>query len=68
MSKTFKVDGMTCGGCAKSVAAAVGKVAPGAEVTADHSAGLVTVKGDVAAEAVKRAVEAAGFDYVGEAA
>ena len=68
MSKTFKVGGMTCGGCAKSVVAAVGKVAPGAEVAADHAAGLVTVEGEVAAEAVKQAVEAAGFDYLGEAA
>lgn len=68
MSKTYKVGGMTCGGCAKSVANAVVKIAPDAKVTVDHAAGLVAVEGAIAADAIKGAVEAAGFDYLGEAA
>lgn len=67
MSGTYKVAGMTCGGCVKSVTAALAKAAPGAAVSVDREAGLVSVAGDVAAETVKRAVEDAGFDYEGEA-
>jgi copper chaperone len=68
MSKTYNVGGMTCGGCAKSVAAAIAKAAPQAAVSVDHSAGKVTVDDAVAADTVKTAVEAAGFDYLGQAA
>jgi copper chaperone len=68
MSKTYNVGGMTCGGCAKSVAAAITKAAPAATVTVDHGAGKVTVDAAVTADTVKTAVEAAGFDYLGEAA
>ena len=68
MNKTYKVAGMTCGGCAKSVTAALSKAAPEAEFAVDHAAGLVSVKGAVAADTVKQAVENAGFDFLGEAA
>ncbi|HRQ83273.1 MAG TPA: heavy-metal-associated domain-containing protein [Azospirillaceae bacterium] len=68
MSKTYKVAGMTCGGCAKSVSAALSKAAPDAEFAVDHAAGLVSVKGEVAADTVKQVVENAGFDFLGEAA
>lgn len=68
MSKTYKVAGMTCGGCAKSVTAALSKAAPEAEFAVDHAAGLVSVKGVVAADTVKQVVENAGFDFLGEAA
>lgn len=68
MSKQYKVAGMTCGGCAKSLGAALSKAAPAAEFAVDHVAGLVSVKGDVPADTVKQVVEAGGFDYLGEAA
>jgi copper chaperone len=68
MSKQYKVAGMTCGGCAKSLTAALSKAAPTAEFAVDHAAGLVSVKGDVPADTVKQVVEAGGFDYLGEAA
>lgn len=64
----YKVGGMTCGGCAKSVSAAIGKAAPEAEVVVDHAAGTVTVDGAVAEETIRSAVEAAGFDFLGAAA
>lgn len=68
IGKTYKVSGMTCGGCAKSAAAALAKAAPDAEFVVDHVAGLVTATGNVAADVVKQAVENAGFDFDGEAA
>ena len=67
-TESFSVSGMTCGGCAKSLAAALSKAAPSAEFAVDHAAGLVSVKGEVAADTVKQVVEAGGFDYMGEAA
>lgn len=66
--KTYKVGGMTCGGCAKSVSAAIGKAAPDADIAVDHAAGTVTVAGAVAEDTIKAAVEAAGFDFLGAAA
>jgi len=44
---------------------AVEKAAPGASVRVDLSAGLVTIEGDAPVEAVRAAVEAAGFEYLG---
>ncbi len=68
MADIYKVGGMTCGGCARSVTNAIGKLAPNAAVTVDLAAGTVAVEGGVAAETVKKAVEGAGFDFGGQAA
>lgn len=67
MAETYKVGGMTCGGCAKSVTNAIVRQAPDASVAVDLAAGTVSVEGAVAAETVQRAVEAAGFDFCGAA-
>lgn len=67
MVETYKVGGMTCGGCAKSVTNAIVKQAPDATVAVNLEAGTVSVEGGVAAEIVQRAVEAAGFDFGGAA-
>lgn len=67
MSEKYKVDGMTCGGCVRSVTNAITRLAPAATVEVDLSAGIVTVDG-ADAEAVKSAVEDAGFDFGGKAA
>ncbi|AWK85090.1 heavy-metal-associated domain-containing protein [Azospirillum thermophilum] len=67
MADSYKVDGMTCGGCARSVTNAITKAAPSAAVTVDLANGTVTVDGGVPADTVKRAVEAAGFDFRGAA-
>jgi len=67
MSEKYKVDGMTCDGCARSVTNAITKLAPNAKVAVDLSTGTVTVDG-AAVDAVKSAVENAGFDFVGTAA
>ncbi|WP_448202904.1 heavy-metal-associated domain-containing protein [Azospirillum sp. sgz302134] len=68
MADTYKVDGMTCGGCARSVTNAITKVAPDAKVAVDLTAGTVSVDGGVPADTVKKAVEGAGFDFGGQAA
>jgi copper chaperone len=66
MAKTYRVTGMTCGGCAKSVESAIKAAAPGAAVTVDLAAKAVTVEGASEAQ-VKQAVDDAGFTYEGAA-
>lgn len=61
---TLEIDGMSCGGCVASVRKAVARV-QGAEVL-DAEVGRAVVRADDAqAEAVRGAVEAAGFDVRG---
>lgn len=68
MADAYKVDGMTCGGCARSVSNAITKAAPDAAVTVDLATGTVLVDGGVSADVVRQAVESAGFDFGGAAA
>ncbi|MEI6557753.1 MAG: heavy metal-associated domain-containing protein [Rhodospirillaceae bacterium] len=67
MTERYRVGGMTCQGCARSVSAAIGRAVPGARIDIDVAAGLVTVEGQAAADAVRKAVEGAGFDFLGAA-
>ncbi|MFD1624320.1 heavy-metal-associated domain-containing protein [Azospirillum griseum] len=67
MADAYKVDGMTCGGCARSVSNAIVKAAPNAAVTVDLASGRVMVDGGIAEDVVRQAVEDAGFDFVGTA-
>lgn len=64
MSKTYHVDGMTCGGCANALTNAIAKEIPGVNVTVDLPGAKVTVE-PANDEAVERAVDAAGFTYKG---
>lgn len=66
MSKTYKVNGMTCGGCAKSVTKAIADAAPGAQIEINLEDKSVRVSGADEAT-VKQAVEDAGFEYAGQA-
>jgi copper chaperone len=66
MAQTYRVTGMTCGGCARSVEAAIKMAAPGARVSVDLDAKAVTVEG-VDEEMVEEAVEGAGFTFEGAA-
>ncbi len=63
----LKVDGMTCGGCAASVKRAVQALDSKANVDVDLPS--KTVKVDTAAQldAVKNAVEEAGYDVISTA-
>ncbi len=65
-SDTYKVLGMSCGGCAKSVTNAIQDAAPGADVVVDLDAKTVSVVG-ADAGAVQQAVEDAGFEFSGAA-
>jgi copper chaperone len=62
----YKVTGMTCGGCARSVENAIRAVAPDAAVEVDQPKGVVTVAG-VSETQVAQAVEDAGFTFEGRA-
>lgn len=68
MADVYKVDGMTCGGCARSVTNAIVKLAPDARVAVDLDAKTVSVDGAADEATVRKAVEAAGFDFLGRAA
>lgn len=59
----YGVGGMSCGGCVASVTKAVEKL--GVKVQVDLGSGDVKVEGAAAEGDVKKAVEAAGFDFLG---
>ena len=67
MAEQYRVGGMTCQGCARSVSAAITRAVPTAKVEIDVKGGVVTIDGAAGADAVKKAVEAAGFDFLGAA-
>ncbi|MBR5753162.1 MAG: metal-transporting ATPase, partial [Clostridia bacterium] len=68
MEKTIKVDGMMCQHCEASVKKELEKIRKVESAVADHDAGTVvlTLSGDVKEEKLKKAVEEAGFTYLGE--
>lgn len=63
MTKTFQVEGMMCGHCEAHVKKALEALEGVAAATASHETGTVTVtlEQDVADEALKKAVEEAGY-------
>jgi len=65
---SFKVDGMTCGGCVKSIQNALNEQNGINTATADLDNASVEVEYDsalIAAAAIKAAIETAGFGVVG---
>ena len=71
MAEHYRVDGMTCGGCARSVTNAIIRHAPDATVSVNLEAKTITITttaaGPVPVEAVRKAVEGAGFTFGGAA-
>lgn len=67
MAQVYKVSGMTCGGCARSVEQAIKAAAPDATVSVDLANGRVSVDG-ADSQTVAKAVDDAGFDFQGAAA
>ncbi|MBI3505738.1 MAG: heavy-metal-associated domain-containing protein [Proteobacteria bacterium] len=61
---SYRVTGMTCGGCVRAVTNAIRASAPAASVAVDLPAGKVTVDG-LDEAGVRRAVEDAGFAFAG---
>lgn len=64
MSQTYRVTGMTCGGCARAVETAIKSVVPAAQVSIDVATGAVTVDG-ADQDQVRQAVDDAGFNFEG---
>lgn len=62
---TYRVEGMTCEGCARAVTAAIRKQVPDAFVEVDVFTGSVRVGPEADEGAVRRAVERAGFTWGG---
>lgn len=58
----LKVNGMTCGGCVKSVTRAVQSVPKVEQVAVDLAGREVRVSGDADPAAVRAAIEAAGYE------
>jgi len=68
MATKYKVSGMTCGGCVRSVTNAITARNANAKVEVDLPAGIVSIEGDLSEDTVKDAVEDAGFEFGGTAA
>jgi len=66
MAESYRVSGMSCGGCARAVSEAIVAGAPGAVVRVDLAAATVTVEGASPAQ-VAQAVTEAGFTFEGPA-
>lgn len=63
----LKVDGMTCGGCAASVKRALQLLDSNARVDVDLPSKTVKVETTAQLDAVKNAVEDAGYQVLGAA-
>ncbi len=62
----LKVDGMTCGGCASSVKRAVQALDANANVDVDLAGKTVKIETAAQLDAVKSAIEDAGYDVLSE--
>ncbi len=60
----FRIENMTCGGCARSVTRTIQKLDPAAEVRIDVEARQVAVRSTASPEALASALDAAGFPPV----
>ncbi|MCO5400850.1 heavy-metal-associated domain-containing protein [Ralstonia soli] len=58
---TFSVEGMSCGHCVSAVTRAVQQVDAGAQVQVDLDKQTVAVTGAASTDAVKAAIEQAGY-------
>ncbi len=59
--RTFTVTGMTCGHCKASVTTEVLQVEGVQAVDVDLDSGTLTVRGDAADDAIRKAVDEAGY-------
>ncbi len=68
ISAIYKIQGMSCGGCERSVELAVMKVPGVTEAKADAKLGTLRLSyasGEVTPEVVASAVNASGYKFVG---
>lgn len=66
-TKTYRITGMTCGGCAKHVEKALRSVEGVTNVVVDLAAGTANVSGDAPFTALAGSVAAAGYEMAAEA-
>lgn len=66
-TKTYTVNGMTCGHCVNSVSTEVGRIPGVSDVQVDLASGAVTVTSEQPVDdaAVRAAVDEAGYQLVG---
>ena len=64
---TYKIEGMTCEGCVKSVTRSLQTALPDAKVEVILASKQVRIEGDHDPEKVERCIEEAGFDFGGAA-
>ena len=65
MTETYRVGGMTCVACANTVSRALRRLDPKARVSVDVVDGKVSIEATLPKDAVRRAIEAAGFTFEG---
>jgi len=68
MTRTYLVDGMSCGKCATSVEKSIKSAAPQAQVSVNLEAKTVTVAGCDDESLIAQAVDDAGFTFNGPSA
>ena len=61
----FRIENMTCGGCARSVARAIQSVDPHARIETNPAARTVKVETTASSAAVRQVLEAAGYPATG---
>ena len=57
----LRIEDMTCGGCAKSVTAAITSVDPSAKIETDPAARTVKVKTSASEEQILKVLDQAGY-------
>lgn len=63
--RAYRIAGMSCEGCVRSLSGAIRRSSPDAFVQVDLPSGTVSVGGIEDDDAIRRAVEQAGFEYGG---
>jgi copper chaperone len=63
---TYRIAGMTCAGCVRSVTCALRNALPRAEIEVDLAQAIAHVQGEHNEGAVRQAVEQAGFRFDGQ--
>lgn len=64
---SYRVTGMTCGGCARAVTKAMNAASPSAKIEIDLDDGIVRIAGGPSETIVQTVIEKAGFGYAGPA-
>ncbi|SON54618.1 copper ion binding protein [Hartmannibacter diazotrophicus] len=59
------VDGITCGGCVKTIMKTVDRVEPGVSADVNAETGVVRIASEAPRETFAKAIEAAGYDVRG---